>query len=176
MRLFCTLFITFVSLSLFAQTFSGFGGSIPDDGTVITFPLVTNGLPNSIDAQSFGIEQVCLEISHSWSADISVVLVAPDGTSTELFSGIGGDSDGFVGTCLNGNSTVSIYEASYPFTGVFRPLGDLGMLNNGQNPNGEWKLRILDTYAYADAGDLLHWNIQFGENPSVPFSFVNRNY
>ena len=173
MRLFCTLFITFVSLSLFAQTFSGFGGSIPDDGTVITFPLVTNGLPNSIDAQSFGIEQVCLEISHSWSADISVVLVAPDGTSTELFSGIGGDSDGFVGTCLNGNSTVSIYEASYPFTGVFRPLGDLGMLNNGQNPNGEWKLRILDTYAYADAGDLLHWNIQFGENPSVPFSFVS---
>lgn len=173
MRLFCTLLSVFLLSKVSAQTFSGFGGPIPDDGTVITFPLVVNGLPSSIDTQSFGIEQICLEINHSWSADLSVVLIAPDGSSTELFSGIGGDSDGFIGTCLNGNSTISIYEGSFPFTGVYRPLGDLGLLNNGQNPNGEWKLRILDTYAFADEGTLLNWSLQFGDQPSVPFSFIS---
>lgn len=173
MRLFCTYLVFIICNSLAAQTFSGVNGPIPDDGTGVNFPLVVNGLPTTIDTQSFGIEQVCLEINHSWSADLSVVLIAPDGSTAELFSGIGGDSDGFVGTCLNGNATVSIYEVGFPFTGVFRPLGDLGLINNGQNPNGTWQLRILDTYAFADEGTLLNWSIQFGSSPSVPFSFIS---
>lgn len=30
------------------------------------------------------------------------------------------------------------------FSGTYRPFGDMGILNNGQNPNGLWQLIILD--------------------------------
>src|SRR6185436_6147844 len=55
-----------------------------------------------------------------------------------------------------------------PFTGTFRPQGDLGLINNNQNPNGVWKLHFLDTYPFADQGNLLSWSITFGSNPAVP--------
>ncbi|MBK7936391.1 MAG: CotH kinase family protein [Lewinellaceae bacterium] len=166
-------FVFFVSLPavLPAQTFSATGGPIPDDGTFIVFDLPVSGLPPAIDTQGFGLESVCFNMYHTWNSDLSVSLRSPDGTVIPLFSGIGGDMDGFENTCLNGNAATSIYQAPYPFTGTFRPLGDMGALNNGQNPNGTWQLLILDTYAFADAGGLYDWSITFGAQPSQPFPF-----
>lgn len=154
-----------------AQTFTATGGDIPDDGTVITFDLTVSGLPNAIDAQNFGLESVCLNAFHTWNSDMSVSLRSPDGKVIPLFSGVGGDLDGFENTCLSSNADVSIYQAPYPFTGTFSPLGEMGALNNGQNPNGVWQLVILDTYAFADAGVLYNWSITFGNQPCAPFPF-----
>lgn len=154
-----------------AQTFTATGGPIPDDGTISTFDLVVSGLPVAIDTQNFGIESVCLNAAHTWDSDLSVSLRAPDGTTIPLFSGIGGDLDGFENTCLSGNAAISIFEAPHPFTGTFRPTGDMGAINNGQNPNGVWQLVILDTYAFADAGELYDWSVTFGSQPCKPFPF-----
>ncbi len=154
-----------------AQTFTATGGPVPDDGTFIVFDLTVNGLPAAIDTQSFGIETVCLNLYHTWDSDLSISLRSPDGTVIPLFSGIGGDLDGFENTCLNGNAATSIYEAPYPFTGTFRPFGDMGAINNGQNPNGTWQLIILDTYAFADAGGLYDWSITFGTEPCKRFPY-----
>lgn len=173
MRSALLFFNLFLSLFLSAQTFSGTGAPIPDDGNSIVFEISVSGLPAVMDTQSFGIEQVCVNIVHTWGADLSLTLIAPDGNSTTLFSGIGGDTDGFQDACLNGNATTSIYQGSYPYTGTFRPLGDMGTLNNGQNPNGIWKLLILDTYPFADAGDLNSWSITFGNDPSKRFPFFS---
>jgi subtilisin-like proprotein convertase family protein len=166
-------FFLFFSLSAFSQTFSGGGGVIPDDGNAVTFDITVSGLPASLDTNSFGLERVCFNITHQWVGDLAMTLRAPDGTVLSLVSGVGGDTDGFVNTCLSGNAQTSIFEVWYPFTGEFRPFGDMGALNNGQNPNGIWQLRILDTYAFADAGDLLNWSITFGNNPCKPFPFVS---
>lgn len=65
----------------FTQTFSGTGGAIPDDGNSIVFEIPVSGLPAVIDTQSFGITQICLDIYHTWNADLYAALVAPDGTS-----------------------------------------------------------------------------------------------
>lgn len=156
---------------IFAQTFSGSGGIIPDDGTSISFSIPVNGLPNTLDTNSFGVERICINAVHQWVADLSLSLRAPDGTLIPLISGVGGDTDGFVNTCLSSNSATSIFEVWYPFSGEFRPFGDMGQLNNGQNPNGTWELIILDTYAFADSGELLDWSITFGPNPCKPFPF-----
>lgn len=164
--LFICLFFYQIS---FTQTFSGTGGAIPDDGNSIVFEIPVSGLPAVIDTQSFGITQICLDIYHTWNADLYAALVAPDGTSVLLFSGIGGDTDGFLNTCLACDAPTSIYEAPYPYTGAFRPLGELGLINNQQNPNGVWKLFILDTYAFADEGGLNNWSITFGNVPCKPF-------
>lgn len=164
--------LLFCSFSLTAQTFNGGGGGIPDDGNSVDYEILVSGLPTTADTLSFGIESVCLNITHSWVADLAVALVAPDGTVVQLFSNIGGDTDGFVNTCLSGNTTTSIFQVGYPFTGTFRPFGDMGFLNNKSlNPNGVWKLHILDTYPFADVGDLLDWNITFGQQPCKPFAF-----
>ncbi len=155
----------------FAQTFTGNGGLIPDDGSVITFEIPVNSLPNILNTTDFGLERVCFNATHQWVADLSIRLQAPDGTIIPLVSGVGGDTDGFVNTCLSSNASTSIFEVWYPFTGEFRPFGDMGQANNGQDPNGIWKLLILDTYAFADSGELLDWSITFGSNPCKPFPF-----
>lgn len=157
--------------TVLAQTFIGSGGDIPDDGTTITFQQSVTGLPNALNTTDFGIERVCFNAVHPWVADLNISLRAPDGTLITLVSGVGGDTDGFVNTCMSNDASTSIFEVWYPFTGNFRPFGDLGQVNNGQNPNGIWELVILDTYAFADAGSLLDWSITFSDQPAQPFVF-----
>lgn len=168
-----SLLLTASTLTAQAQTFNGTGGSIPDDGNNVVFEIPVSGLPTATDTLNWGLESVCLNATHTWVADLSVTLVAPDGTIISLFNAIGGDTDGLVNTCLSGNATQSIFSVWYPFTGTFRPFGDMGLLNKGLNPNGVWKLLILDTYAFADAGDLLNWQITFGDQPCKPFPFTS---
>lgn len=161
-----------LSAILPAQTFTAPGGPIPDDGTIISFDLPVSGvLPDTLDTSAFGLESVCINVTHTWDSDLSVSLRAPDGTVIALFSGVGGDLDGFENTCLSGNADTSIFQAPYPYTGQFRPFGDMGAINNGQSPNGVWQLIILDTYAFADAGTLFDWSVTFGANPCTPFPF-----
>ncbi len=173
MRIFTLfLFSCLIFSDLDAQTFTAGGGNIPDDGTLITYDLSVSGLPQSaMDTVNFGLESVCINIFHTWNSDLSISLKAPDGTVISLFSGVGGDLDGFQNTCLSSNADASIFQAPYPFTGIFKPFGDMGVLNNGQSPNGVWQLLILDTYAFADAGELFNWSLTFGDQPCSPFVF-----
>jgi len=157
-----------------SQTFSGNGGQIPDDGNAIEFSiLVQNLIPSTIDTANFGLETICINLNHTWDADLDIRLIAPDGTSILLTSGIGGSGQNYSVTCFNNHATASIMSGHAPFNGTFRPLGWLGKANNGQNANGTWKLRILDTYPWADTGILYDWNITFGSNPSGLFNLYS---
>jgi hypothetical protein len=167
-KLFLSVIFSFAFSNIFSQTFTGGGGLIPDDGTPIDFPLNVSGLPTSIDTLSFGLETVCINLTHTWDADLDISLIAPDGTQILLSSANGGSGDDYINTCFDNAAPTSIMAGSPPFTGTFRPQGDLGIINNNQNPNGVWKLHFLDTYAFADQGNLLSWNITFGNNPAVP--------
>ncbi len=121
------------------------GGGNIDDGQVNDFTLSVSGLtPTALNA-SHGLVQVCLDITHTYDSDLNVHLVAPDGTEINLFSGIGGGDDDFTNTCLSQSAATSINTSSAPFTGTFKPQETLGNMNNGQNGNGIWKLRIVDT-------------------------------
>ncbi|MBI1838202.1 MAG: CotH kinase family protein [Flavobacteriia bacterium] len=157
----------------FSQTFDSIGGSIYDNQT-IDYPIIVNGLPTSIDTSIFGLEQICLTISHTWDSDLTVSIIAPDGSEIVLFSGIGSDGDDFQNTCLLWNSNSSISGASAPFTGIFKPSGQYGLVNNGQDPNGSWYLRIKDGYT-GDEGSLIEWALTFGNNPAAYFDFKESN-
>lgn len=168
------LIALFTSIFSFAQTFTGSGGLIPDNVQQIEFPLFVAGLPATALNNSFGLKQVCLNINHTYDSDLNVFLVSPSGIVINLFSGVGGSSDNFSNTCLSQSATTSITAGSGPFNGTFKPQETLGNMNNGQNPNGIWKLRILDTYP-ADQGTLLNWSINFGTNAPTPFVFTSSN-
>jgi hypothetical protein len=51
----------------------------------------------------------------------------------------------------------------------------MGLINNGQDGNGEWNLRVLDTYPFADEGTVVTWAITFGDEPAAPFNFTSSN-
>jgi len=173
MKKLLSLLTAFCGVFSFAQTFNGSGGNIQDNQT-LTKTIVVSGLPTVLNQNTFGLEQVCFDIDHTWDADITMTLQSPDGTEIELFSGVGGDGNDFNNTCLNQLASSSINTGSAPFNGTYKPASSLGILNNGQNPNGNWKLKIHDGYN-GDEGDLNNWSITFGSNPASYTPFTSSN-
>lgn len=156
---------------LLGQTFtSTVNQPVPDDGSPITFPLEVNGLPSEING-SFGLVAACLNMTHTWDSDMDVRLKSPDGTVFLLFTGVGGDGDNWENCCLRQDAATPISSQGAPFTGVFKPMGNMGNVNNGQNPNGIWELLLYDTYAFADMGFLMDWQLTFGNDAAEPVVF-----
>jgi subtilisin-like proprotein convertase family protein len=145
---------------------------IPDNAPPVYSDITVGGLPAVIDT-NFGVAYVCLDITHTYDADLTVSLIAPDGTKVMLFSNVGGGDDNFVNTCLDGFSA-GIGTGSAPFTGIFKSMGTLRNVNNGQNPNGVWRLELQDTYGQ-DEGTLLNWSLTFNNQPAMPFVFTSSN-
>lgn len=167
-------FLLMTSLQSSAQTYyTVVNQVIPDNGTIVTFDLAVSGLLAVIDT-TFGLESVCFNITHTWDSDLQLKLIAPDGTVVLLISGVGGNGDNFFFTCLNDFSPNPVSGGSAPFTGMFAAMGDLGLINNGQNPNGTWKLQCNDTYPQ-DEGTLHNFQITFGDEPALPFVFAESN-
>lgn len=158
-----------ISYSIFCQTFTGGGGPINDNAT-IDIPVSVTGLPTTIDTANFGLETICINLTHTYDADLTVWIVAPDGTVGMLFSNTGGGDDNFTNTCLNVDAASSLSSGTAPFTGTFKPSGQIGLVNNGQNPNGTWSLRVNDNYG-GDQGNVISFSITFGNNPASYFSF-----
>lgn len=172
--LFIALLIIF-NCNFSGQTYPGMGGIIPDNGDSALFACYVSGLiPATIDTV-FGLESVKVRITHTWVSDLDVQLVAPNGTHIPLVNSTGDDGDNFWDTRFSNYGATSIIRGIAPFTFTYRPIGDLGMVNNGQNGNAIWKLYILDHYPYADQGTLVSWELKFGNNPSNPQSFYSSN-
>jgi subtilisin-like proprotein convertase family protein len=169
MKIVFTLFTILLLNGLFAQTFTGGSGPILDNQT-IDIPLTVSIPQTSINTTTFGVETICLNLTHTYLADLTIQIVAPDGTVKNLSSGIGGGDDDMTNTCFNVNAATSISAGTAPFTGTFIPMGQMGAVNNGQNPNGTWYLRVNDNYG-ADEGVLLNWSITFGAAPADYFEF-----
>ncbi|MNK05375.1 Leupeptin-inactivating enzyme 1 precursor [compost metagenome] len=162
-----------IGIISYGQTFNGTSGNIQDNQELVR-TLNVSGLPNNINQTTFGLEQVCFTIYHTWVEDLTATLEAPDGTQIVLFSAIGGSGNDFEGTCLRGDATTSIITQNPPFSGTFKSMNPLGVANNSQNPNGSWKLRIFDS-ASGDQGTLDSWSITFGSNPATDLPFTSSN-
>lgn len=158
-----------------AQTYTATPNSAINDNATTDYNLTVSGLsPSTIDTLNFGLETVCINLTHTWDSDLNIYIIAPDGTSAALTMGQGGSDDNYTNTCFNENASQSITAGSAPFTGTFRPMGEIGRVNNGQNGNGLWKLRVIDTYP-ADAGTVISFSITFGNTPATYTPFTSSN-
>lgn len=129
------------------QTFSNTtGGNIPDNGfNFSTYLINVTGLPSLNNG--FGLSEVKLNINHTYVGDLEIYLESPSGIRTALASFCGDDGNNYTNTVFTLNATNSIGNAVNslaPFTGNFLPTSSFGAHNNGQNPNGSWKLLIRD--------------------------------
>ncbi len=163
------------SIALHAQTFTNStGGSIPDAGPIVSFPITVSGLsPSTIDTV-YGLETICFSINHTYDSDLHISIQSPDGTIVDLSVANGGGDDNFTNTCLNDSATTSIVIGTAPFTGTFKPQGFIGALNNGQTGNGTWNLLVQDVAA-VDTGSVIYWSVTFGNHPAHPFKFTSSN-
>jgi hypothetical protein len=151
-----------------AQTFFAEGGVITDFGGEFKrdiFPLEVKGLTQNMDS-SFGLQKICISITHPRASDLKVELMSPDGTAIWLTNRNGGDDgQNYLSTCFSARGfTGYIHQGRAPFTGTFTPDGRFEFLHNGQSPNGYWYLIIRDLRA-GESGQLNGVQLQFGNNP-----------
>lgn len=151
------------------QTFnSSSGGLVPDNMTWAYYPINVSGLNQTNIDTLWGLEKITLTITHTWDSDLDVWLVSPDSTDVLLFSGVGGNGQNFTNTAFKKTYPTPISSGSAPFTGNYKPMGDMSLFNNGKNGNGIWRLKIIDTYPGADQGNVISWSIRFGNDPAKP--------
>jgi len=161
---FITLIIIACSCYVKAQTFSWNGTQYIFDNQSDTVPIVVSGLPSVID-NNYGIAHICFDITHTYKSDLLIKIIAPDGSVDTLLDNVGGSADNFLGTCVGMDGT-AFSNGAAPFGGLFIPISNISLLNNGQNPNGIWKLVVVDQ-ATTDTGSVHRASIEFTNNPPV---------
>lgn len=160
--------IVFVCICSYAypQTFSTIAtlpAAIPDNNTAVDFPIIVSGLPATINS-TFGLYQSCLSITHTWSSDLKISLISPAGDTIVLSNHNGGSGINYPATCFVMNAAQSVGTAFPPFQGNYVPDQSLNYFNNSQNPNGIWKLSVIDEFP-TTAGTLNGVSITFSQNP-----------
>ncbi len=100
---------------------------------------------------------------HTYTGDLGLYLIAPNGQSLTLIAdkGVGsqGDGDNFLFTVLDDSAPQGFTSnPPPPFTGAFTPYNALAVLNNRASA-GTWKLRVVDTEA-GDTGVLQAWGLE----------------
>lgn len=148
------------------KTNCGMGVSIPDagcfNGNSLEFTLATSNLPTRLGSD-VGIQEIGIVIDHTWDDDLDIYLRSPLGTEIELSTDNGSFRDDYGnpnGNCddseitifSNAGQTGITEDANAPFIGNWLPEGNLSDFN-GQNPNGDWILRVCDD-ATGDLGTL----------------------
>lgn len=172
-----------------AQQFSNAAPiSIPSSGAASPYPsaIVVSGLtPATVRSM-----QVTLNgLSHTYTGDIDMLLVSPQGNAVMLMSDAGSNcaisnlnltfADGFAAApnaCLTSNATYAPtnYNAGDVLTGApagpFVPTLTTAL---GTNPNGTWLLYVFDD-AGSDSGSIAGgWTISFSSSlAAAPYKFT----
>jgi subtilisin-like proprotein convertase family protein len=153
---------------------------IPDFVENTSNPLVifipVSGMDKRID-EIYGLEKVSLSIKHAYISDLRIDLISPDGTLIWLSNRTGRDGADYENAKFSQNGFFGpIKDAKAPFKGDYVPDGSLDYFNNGQNPNGIWKLKIHDFNPSVE-GVFEKVCLQFSKNPArkkaTPCSFIN---
>ena len=101
--------------------------------------------------------EVELDISYTWDSDLTAYVIAPDGTRVQLFANVGGGGQNFTGTILDDNATAPIGSGQAPFSGRYKPTGNLSDAY-GLNAQGTWTLEV-DDGAVWDSGSIDEWSL-----------------
>ena len=123
---------------------------------------------------SFKVAKVTvnLNITDAKDSSLTAVLIAPNGTPVALFSNVGGNGQNFTSTVLDDAALASIASGVSPFTGKYRPTGQLSSLV-GLNASGTWTLQILNN-SQSLSGVLVNWSLNITPQITVtPVSPVN---
>lgn len=159
-KIFSILFFVLSLAIINAQTFSGTTGSVPDfPGGAACFNANVSGLATNLYS-NYGLTSVTVNITHTYDADLEVVLISPNGIQTILSSNNGGSGDNYTSTVFTMAAGTSITAGVAPFTGNFIPEESFYAQNVGQDGNGVWQLCVTDEVG-GDIGNVTSWSLTF---------------
>ena len=121
-QLMCVLCFSLISMQGFAQTFVGAGNPqpIPPVGTV---GCCTESVADVTASGAIGtnatLDQVKINLTHTFDADLDISLISPAGTSWELSTDNGGSGDNYINTEFE-DGCPPITSGTPPYTGCFR--------------------------------------------------------
>ncbi|MEO6490479.1 MAG: proprotein convertase P-domain-containing protein, partial [Ferruginibacter sp.] len=116
---------------------------------------------------------VCLNISHTFDADLNIYLRAPNGVYYLLSDDNGGAGDNYTGTCFSATAVTNITAGTAPFSaGPYKPegAGNNFAALNGTPINGTWSLWVSDDLA-GDVGTLNNWSITFANQNTYTYAW-----
>ncbi len=169
-----------VPASIYGQTFNGIGNlPFPPSGTVGITTSICNVSGIGVLGGCSSITNVTINLNHTWTGDIALFLIAPDGTFIELSSGNGSAGNDYLNTVFTDAAGSNIITGSPPFTGLFKPEGRQNSTLTNPYPNtspagtftfqntfdgidadGQWQLYLND-YVAGDIGFLNNWSMTF---------------
>lgn len=139
-----------------------------------TTTLTVSGM-NQISMLPTTLDEVCIDITHTWDSDMDITLISPQGTTFDLSSANGGSGDNYSQTCFRMNAVTNITAGVAPFTGTYIPEGAGGFAAfTGENPNGVWTISIIDNFN-GDQGTLNFWSLSFLDTVSVSVEWADSN-
>jgi subtilisin-like proprotein convertase family protein len=109
-------------------------------------------VPQSLTIASVKVQ---LDITYPLGNDLTIDLIAPDGTDVPLSSFEGAGAN-FQNTTFDDAAATPIWAGNSPFAGSYRPEAPLSSLA-GKNAQGTWQLEIIDWGA--SAGTLNSWSL-----------------
>jgi subtilisin-like proprotein convertase family protein len=122
-------------------------------------------VPQSVTIASLKVQ---LNITYPLDNDLTIDLIAPDGTDVPLsyFEGTGAN---FQNTIFDDAATTPIWAGNSPFAGSYQPELPLSSLA-GMNAQGTWELLIIDWGA--SSGTLNSWSliVQPAGSPTAPLA------
>jgi len=134
--------------------------------TILDFDRITSQITIPAQTSRLTDVNVTLNLRHSWLADLDIFLISPNGTRVELVTDLNSNEPFMTNTTFDDQALVSILAGASPFTGKFRPEGQLLALN-GENPSGIWTLEITDDNQQ-DFGTLFSWSLDIETQGLAP--------
>ncbi|MBL7882887.1 MAG: T9SS type A sorting domain-containing protein [Bacteroidia bacterium] len=163
-----TLVCSGTSISLLADAASGVRNPLPPIHKP-TYQMISDysysydtiSVSGITDSAGLALYSVTIDsLVHTYVGDIQMWLIAPNGSSIQLYSQHGSGSDDIYGMELNTTSTNDLNTGTGPFTGTWMPYEPFSNLTG--TANGDWKLEMYDA-AGGDIGELRGWSIRFSE-------------
>lgn len=132
-----------------------------------TANVTVNSTLNVVPANVISDVNVTVNISHTWVNDMTITLISPSGTEVQLV-----DLPCVSASLLNVDATFDdsgiplVCEINPAITGIIQAVGSLADFN-GQTMNGNWTLRVLDSYNQ-DGGAITGWSLELCSTIAVP--------
>lgn len=124
--------------------------------TLIADNATTASVINAVQRVFVTDVDVRVNIRHVTDSQLTIRL-SRLGTTVLLASGIGGQGDNYTNTVFDQQAATPITASAAPFTGTFRPQGNLNRFNSLPKA-GIWTLTVQDS-AVGGTGTILNWTM-----------------
>ncbi|MDW8334694.1 MAG: proprotein convertase P-domain-containing protein, partial [Bacteroidia bacterium] len=149
-------------------TFSNNAAQPLADNATTDISLQVDGVPLLPSPMTGYTMNVIVRLTHSRLDNLDVYLIAPNGTIVTLFQDIGGACNGTIDITLANTGGAAGLAGQFcvggQITGVYQPMEVFGSFASlgGIDPNGLWRLRIIDDAA-GNTGNFVSFSIVFGQ-------------